>query len=144
MTLGEVLDHAATLTTVDDFDRGQLWRFRAKVVRFRDADTVEILADTGFDGRHEAAIRLLGIHAPEAHTPAGDAATAWLELIVHRWSLGHRWPLRVVSLQRERVVSEVQSFDRYVGVIYLIGHEDRLVDLGQLLVDAGHAARVAP
>lgn len=132
------------MTTVDDFDRGRLWHFRASLVSITDADTLRLLVDTGFSGRHEAIIRLAGINAPESGTREGEAATAWLEDTLSLWSVGHRWPLRVVSLQRETVISEVRSFERFVGNVYLIVHTGQLRDVGELLVVAGHATRVTP
>ncbi len=131
------------MTTVHEFDRARLWRYRASLVRIKDADSLSLLVDTGFSGRHEATIRLVGINAPERGTPAGEAATAWLEELMMQWS-GFRgpWPLRVVSLQRETVVSEVRSFERFVGSVYLIDDADQLQDVGEMLVAAGHAMRI--
>ncbi|MDQ3693171.1 MAG: hypothetical protein M3464_06050 [Chloroflexota bacterium] len=126
---------------VETFDRARLWHFRARLESVRDCDTIETLADTGYGGRHQAAIRLAGINSPENGTPEGDAATAWMVDTLSRWPISHAWPLRVVSLQRERVVSEVRSFERFVGSIYLIAVNGQLVSLSDLAVTAGHAVR---
>ena len=130
--------------TPEEFDRAHLWRFRATALRAIDAATVVVLADTGFGGRHEVRVRLQGIDAPESGTGAGKVATAWLDRYLNSVFQPKRWELRVETTQRETVVAETRSFERYVGRVWVaVDADGPLVDLASLLVGAGHAEMVA-
>lgn len=113
----------ATAAT-DTFDRTLLWRFRAQLLRVLDGDSCRLLCDTGFGGRHEVAIRLLGFSAPERYQAGGPEATQRLHDALAR-GVGE-WPLRVATLQRETVVSEVRSFERYVAQVWVAAPEGLL------------------
>lgn len=106
--------------TADEFDRAHLWRFRARPLRVIDGDTLVVLCDTGFRGRHEAHVRIAGYDAPEIGEPGGqDARRALDAAVFERGGVALDWPLRVVTRQRETVVSEVRSFERFVGDVYV-------------------------
>ena len=94
-----------------DFDKAVLWRYRARLLRLIDADTVVCLVDTGFYGRHEVRLRLADIDAAEADEAGGAEATSALAGALRLAGDGP-WPLRIVTRQRETVVSEVRSFER--------------------------------
>ena len=102
----------------EDFDRALLWRFRAQALRIIDGDTFIALVDTGFRGRHEAIIRLLGVDSPErgndGYREAIDRLTGVLD------ETYTAWPLRVVSHQRETIVAETTSFERYVAEVFVL------------------------
>lgn len=132
---------------VNEFDRAHLWRFRAEPIRVIDADTIKVLADCGYRGRYEPALRLEGIKAAEKWTPEGRAAAAWLrdeigECVAGR--PGDRWPLRVETVQLETVVEEATTFERWVARVWLVDADGELHDLGDRLVTAGWAVRVEP
>ena len=114
----------------DAWDRAYLWRFRAKPLRVIDGDGILVLADTGFHGRHEVNIRIADLNAPELHTQEGHDAKMRLEEAIG-WQSG--WPLRVVTRQRETVVSEVRSFERFVADVFLIGAGGDLVNVREVL-----------
>lgn len=114
-----------------DFDRQLLWRYRARPLGVHDGDTLTVLCDTGYHGRHEAHIRLAGFSAPELNEPGGIEAK--FRLIDALPFADKGWPLRVVSLQRETVVSEVMSFARYVGDVYIVQPDGGLLDVKELL-----------
>lgn len=114
-----------------DFDRQLLWRFRAKLVRIVDGDSCVVLCDTGFFGRQEVSLRLADYSAPERYEADGPAATAALAEAIAT-GVGE-WPLRVVTLQRETVVREVQSFARYVGHLWLVNADGTLTDVRERL-----------
>lgn len=114
-----------------DYDAERLWRFRARLVRVIDADTAVVEADTGFGGRHEAHIRLANYSGPERNTPDGPEATRRLADALAR-GVG-AWPLRLTSLQRETVVAEVRSFERYVGFLATVEPDGSLSDVGERL-----------
>jgi endonuclease YncB( thermonuclease family) len=116
--------------TVVDFDRASLWHFRAYVVRVIDGDTFVAMCDTGFSGRHEAHIRLDGVNAPELTDEGGITARLWLQANL---PVGVGWPLRIVTTQRERVVSEVTSFERFVAMALIVQPDGSLKNLKELL-----------
>jgi endonuclease YncB( thermonuclease family) len=116
------------------WDRAHLWQYRARLVRVIDGDTLVALVDTGFYGRQEVHLRLAGVNAPELHQPGGREAEQALAgaLISNLSPPRPEWYLRVVTLQRERVVSEVTSFERYVAHVW-VQRGDFLYSLAGLL-----------
>jgi endonuclease YncB( thermonuclease family) len=116
--------------STDVFDRSFLWRYRAQVLRVIDGDTVVLLADTGFHGRHEVNVRIADLNAPELNEPGGQAARVRLVTALGWLTVG--WPLRVVTRQRETVVSEVRSFERYVADLFVM-EEGKLVNVREVL-----------
>lgn len=114
-----------------DWDRGSLWRYRGRTVRVIDGDTAVVEVDTGYNGRHEVHVRIADLNAPELHQPGGFQAQVRLQLAIG-W-LTNGWPLRVVSRQRETVVSEVRSFERYVADIYLLDAGGDLINVREVL-----------
>ena len=124
--------------TPEEFDRGFLWRYRAKLLRVVDGDTMIVLADTGFMGRHEVRIRLHDVWAPELKAEGGEAAKQRLTKVLldamRPENDGPRpeWYLRIVSLQKERVVAETTSFERFVADVFVV-QENRLVNVADAL-----------
>lgn len=112
------------------FDRSFLWRFRGKPLRIIDGDSLVVECDTGFYGRHEVHIRIADLNAPELNEPGGLEAKTRLERAIG-WQSG--WPLRVVTRQRETVVSEVRSFERYVADLFVMAAGGELVNVRTLL-----------
>ncbi len=118
-----------------DWDRAHLWRFRAQWLpgEYMDGDTFTVLSDTGYDGRHEAEIRLHGYSADETWDPGGFAATERLRAALTQ-AAPTRWNLRIVSLQRVRVVTETKSFTRYVSDVWVAMADGMLRDVKELLI----------
>lgn len=119
--------------TAEAWDRASLWRFRAKPIRVIDGDSLIVLCDCGFYGRHEARIRIADLWAPERNEPGGSEATARLAAALAADAA--EWPLRIVSRQRETVVSEVRSFERYVADVYVVQPDGSLKDVRELVLD---------
>ena len=122
--------------TATDFDRDHLWHFRAYPLRIIDGDTAVLLCDTGFGGRHEVHIRLAGVWAPERGEPGANEATVKLAdaLFGEAYHPGEAgWNLRVVTQQRETVVEETRSFERYVATVYAVGRKGEMVDVKERL-----------
>lgn len=117
------------------FDTLFLWHYRAKLIEVLDGDTIVCLCDTGFYGRHEVHIRLAGFSAPERRQLGGTAATLQLTEILQT-AVGD-WPLRIVTLQRETIVSEVRSFERFVANIFVAQSDGMLRSVAELLREAG-------
>jgi hypothetical protein len=85
---------------------------RAWVVRVKDADTLVLLVDVGYQAKVEIAVRIAYLASPERGTPEGDAARAYVE-------------------------SERRSFERYVGSVTLV-YDVAVQDFLGMVVAAGH------
>ena len=122
-----------------EWDRSHLWCFRAQLLSVTDGDTCIVLADTGFRGRHEVKIRLEDVWAPELKLPGGDLAKSRLEHILMSGDSTTPWPLRVITTQRETVVSEVMSFERYVAHLAIIEPGTYILkDVAEMMADYGY------
>lgn len=106
-----------------DFD-ASLWRFRARLVRVIDGDTVVVETDSGFNGRMQVHVRLQGVFAPELDEPGGPEAKARLESLV----AGDGWNLRLETT-RLKNGSEATSFARYVGRLWVVQPDGTLLDV---------------
>lgn len=113
------------------WDRAHLWRFRASLVRVIDADTAVLLADLGFFARYEVRVRLLNFSAPESNTLEGKLGAVRLRAALLRGA--GDWPLRVVTHQRETIVAETRSFERFVGEILVAQSSGELTNVVELL-----------
>ena len=114
-----------------EFDKGRLWHFRAQPLRAIDGDTCVVLLDTGCYGRYEARVRIASLWAAERNEAGGAEATARLQAALG--SGAGAWPLRVISRQRETVVSEVRSFERLVADVYVARDDGALVDIREVV-----------
>jgi endonuclease YncB( thermonuclease family) len=126
-------------TPVDQFDRGLLWRYRARLVAVHDGDTIDVLVDNGFRSRHQPAIRLFDVFADELWTPTGKAAQAALAGALTPTPDG--WGLRLVVKQLETVVGEDTSFERWVADVVQVDAAGALHNIGDWMVANGWAHR---
>jgi endonuclease YncB( thermonuclease family) len=95
-----------------------MWDYRAQLIRIDDADTIVILADQGFSGRQEEAIRLADVSAPELRDPGGAESKAFTQAWAGQLPL-LRWPLYVMTQPNTNPEpSERRSFVRYIGTVY--------------------------
>lgn len=124
------------------WDRLHLWRYRAVWLpaEYMDGDTFTALPDQGYDGRRQVRVRLDDLWMPELSAPGGVDAMIALQDVLSRGQ--GKWPLRIVSKQRETVISEVRSFERFVSDVFYVDAAGELRDVGAELVARGHAARV--
>ncbi len=119
------------------------FRYRARLVRLIDPDTLRVLCDCGFGVRAEVDLRLAGVDAPELHTDAGEDALDFVVGLLGEHAVWERaeaggWPLRVETLRRASG-AEVRSFARWVGRAWIVpasGAES--IDLAAWLIAAGH------
>ncbi len=118
-----------------EWDRNNLWRTRAKLLRVIDGDSLIALCDCGFSIRYEARIRIAGLWNPETHEPGGSEATMALMRAVES-GVGE-WPMRIVTQQRETIISEVRSFERWVASVYVCQEGREPVDVRELMTWRG-------
>lgn len=118
-----------------EWDRFHLWHFRAALLRVIDGDTIVVLTDNGMYGRHETHVRIAELWEPELDIPEGvarrDHLISQLQLFLPPSSLA--WPLRIVTRQKETIVSEERSFERYVGDVFLVLKNGDLLDIREVV-----------
>lgn len=98
------------------------WKVPATVVRVVDGDTVELDLDLGWHLTLRRSCRLVGINAPERATEFGPAATSYLRVLLPVGS-------KVTFLS-----TRLDKYGRPLGKIFY-----GISDIGQALIDAGHA-----
>ena len=120
-----------TLPTLNGPAEFPQYRYRARLVRIIDADTIRVSVDLGMRISREVNLRIADIDAPEVYgrdaSEAGRTATEAL-----REMLGDR-PLYVATRK------DTTSFDRYVAALYIDAGDGTLRDIGAALVEGGHA-----
>lgn len=115
------------------FDAGYLWHYRARCDRVIDGDTFVALVDCGFRAAARPHIRIRGLYAPERGDPAGITATGDLRRVFAGVIPSWEWPLRIISLQRETVIAEVTSFERFVADVFVVDGASNLINVVDLL-----------
>lgn len=127
------------MTAVEDFDRTYLWHFRAQWLRdeYMDGDTFTVLTDNGHGSRYEPRIRLLGYNAAEWYGHGSLEATEALREVMNT-AVG-KWNLRIISQQRQLVIVESESFDRYPSLVWIVHENGDMTNLMTPLM-----ARVKP
>lgn len=113
------------------------FRYRAKIVRIHDGDTVFADVDLGFQTwLHEEPIRLLGINAPELSTKDGPGATDFLEGLVHKY--GELWQgSYYVTL--ESFKDKREKYGRMLGKLLGVHGDGSEVCLNDEMLSAGYA-----
>jgi len=119
------------------------WWFRAVLVRIVDADTIDVLCDTGFGQWSHQRLRLalevrpkvIGLNAPEVRGPEREAGLVAKEALTallwrHSYSKGYGPITLVVRTAKRR-----GKYGRYLATVH--GLDD--VNICRLLVDGGHA-----
>lgn len=115
-----------------------MWEYRAALIRVIDADTITVLADTGFGGRQQEDVRLLDVSAPELNQPGGPEAKAfvadWMsQLTPLRWPLLIRTDPNTAAEPTER-----RSFVRYLATVWDLTHQSRCLNVDLRLFLAQH------
>jgi len=108
------------------------YHYRGVLKRAVDGDTIVVHLDLGLRVYTEVALRIAGINAPEINS--GDAASRARGMAARDFLAQYEgWPVVL------RTYKDKQSFNRYVADVYV---RDTGANLGNLLVDAGHAVWV--
>lgn len=88
-----------------------MYTYKAQVLKVIDGDTIEVLADLGFDVHRKVRLRLSGYDAPEIRTKNRKEK----EEGVRVWKIAQQY------LNDAEVVIETEykkTFDRYVAVVW--------------------------
>jgi endonuclease YncB( thermonuclease family) len=117
------------------FDRNFLWRYRAKPIRAIDGDTFVAMVDNGFYSRQEVHIRIADINTPERGQPGfGEALLRLNEALgFMRFVPSTGWDLRIITRQKETIVTEQRTFERYVADVFVASPEGMLINIVDLI-----------
>jgi endonuclease YncB( thermonuclease family) len=108
-----------------------LYRYRAVLIRWKDADTCVADIDVGFKlWAHGVELRLMGIQAPDKQ-PAKQQATDWARDL---WPEGCELIVQTVRDAKDR---EVTTFERWMAHAW----DTTGLSIADELVDAGMAVR---
>ncbi|MBC8294611.1 MAG: thermonuclease family protein [Pelagibacterales bacterium] len=108
-----------------------MYKYKARLNRIIDGDTVDVAIDLGFDIWINERVRLAGIDAPEVRTKdklekaAGIEATAWLTTMFDKHEV---FVLATTEFNR------TGKYGRTIGTIYL---DD--INVNELMIKEGHA-----
>jgi len=124
-----------TMLTIRRPDGYSHYAFLATLDRIIDGDTLLITIDLGFHTKREERIRLSNINAPEKGTPAGEAATQFLNSML------------APNAQLAIRTHSTDMYGRYVADVFFahdqtMKSEDLFLHgdyLSQVIVDNGHA-----
>lgn len=116
------------------------YRYRARVTRVVDGDTVIVDVDLGWKTWQLAqAVRLFGIDAPEMSTREGPGAADFLEGLLARYAetrAGEHW----IVLESRK--DKLDKYGRWLGVLYGVHGDGSPVCLNDEMVEAGYARRI--
>ena len=107
-----------------------MWDYRAKLISVHDGDTVTMEMDTGFHGRQEEHLRLLGTFAPELSTPGGQETKQFVISWIRQWMDPKLvWPFYIATEKNNSTEpQEIQTLARYVARIWDINKKSCLND----------------
>jgi endonuclease YncB( thermonuclease family) len=111
------------------------------VITVHDGDTVKVVADRGGGDWWVFWLRIASVYAPELSEPGGYEARDWLERFIRQLP-PVAWGMVVATHRRMTSDNDIKSLDRWVGELYVSYGSDTQRDVGQLIIDAGHATRV--
>ena len=113
-----------------------MFDYRAALVRAVDGDSAVLAMDTGFGGRQEEELRLLGVSAPEHNQPGGLECRDFLVAWFGQCSKTRRWNVLVRTVPNTTLEpSERRTFVRYLATVSDIVEPSRVlnVDLATFL-----------
>ena len=108
-----------------------LFTYNAYLERVVDGDTLKVRFDLGFSTWTRQTLRLRGLDCPEMDTPAGRSAKAFVQMYIKDAA----WV--VVRSSRS------DKYDRYLADVFIPRPDGAEVYLNNLLLENGHAVRMA-
>ena len=109
-----------------------MWEYRADVVRVVDADTLDLDVDLGFGVRKRERVRLAEVDAWETRGPERDKGKAASLFVEELFTFDKTVMVRTAKDKKGK-------FGRYIAWIMLQGGNHDGCDLGELLIEQGHA-----
>ena len=124
----------------DDMDERNLFFYKAKVLRWIDGDTVELLVDLGFHTYRRERFRLCGVNAPELR-PARDKFKTEADRLAHiakaKETLAYCEKLcrPDTFVMIKTYMDKQEKYGRYLCDIEIAG----LTTLNKMLIEGGYA-----
>lgn len=111
--------------------------YQAQIVRWVDADTVELVLDKGFNdffGQPDTPVsfRLLGVNAPEKYKPGGATAIEYVNKLA---------PVGDWVIVRTYKINDKDNFGRYLAAIYIdeiVFHTEVGLTISESLIASGN------
>jgi len=113
-----------------------LYRYKAKLIKVIDGDTVDLDIDLGMNCHHHERIRLLGINAPETYGVKKES---------EEYKKGFKAKARVLVLLKDRdlIVETYKDkkgkYGRYLAKIYFVEKAGDEICLNDKLIEEGLA-----
>jgi endonuclease YncB( thermonuclease family) len=107
--------------------------YRAKCVEVYDGDTYTMVIDLGFYTYTSIRVRVKSIDTPEIRTK---------DLVEKQAGIAARDRVKELILGKHCVLvtdKDVTSFDRWIAEVYYFGENDSVINLGEQLINEGHA-----
>lgn len=109
------------------------YKYKAKIVRVVDGDTVDCCVALGFDTSMNIRFRLFGINAPELHGSSSEAGKSSKTRLAELLPVGGDFI--VVTLKDKK-----EKYGRYLAKFYAISEKnDVQFSMNEMLVLEGHA-----
>jgi len=111
-----------------------MYKYKAKIERVVDGDTIDIVIDLGFKITTNQRIRLAGINTPETYSVKKDTLEYKKGMAAKNFVVQ-----RIETNNFEAIVETsktIGKYGRYIGTIWL---EDSDISLNDELVQTGHA-----
>jgi endonuclease YncB( thermonuclease family) len=102
----------------------EFW-YQARVISVTDGDTIVLNIDLGRRHYSIDSIRLIGVNARELSQPGGHEAADYLRTLCPEG----------LTVRFQTFKNKSDKYGRWLGRVYL----PPMVDLNQMMVDAGHA-----
>ena len=123
-----------------------LYRYKARVIRVIDGDTIEAEIDHGCSIFSKQKLRLSGIDAPELRGEEradGMASASHLIKLITTNCLNldshGKLGARLAEIYIQTIKDKTGKYGRYLAVLWGIDHGKELVDINQLMIDDGFA-----
>ena len=107
--------------------------YRAKCTEVYDGDTFTMLVDLGFHTYANIRVRLQSVDTPEIRTK---------DLVEKKAGFEARDRVKELILEQYCVIvtdKDTTSFNRWIAEVYYFDDEGSMIQLGQQLMDEGHA-----
>ena len=123
-----------------------LYRYRAKIIRVIDGDTVEAEIDHGCSIFSKRKLRLSGMDAPELRGESrveGMASASHLIKLITSNCLNldshGKLGTRLAEIYIQTMKDKAGKYGRYIAILWGIDKDGELVDINQLMIDDGFA-----
>ena len=122
-----------------------LYKYKAKVLRVVDGDTVQVELDHGCKIFSRQMLRLSDIDAPEsrgASKAQGDKATDHLTKLLFSLAVNYeddRLNSEMPMIYVETLKDSTGKYGRYLGVLWGVDRDGSLVNINDKMISDGHA-----